>query len=204
MPTLANFPIEVSRRGEAVHLQMHDEKGAEIGSASIEFGTSEKFEGDGYDYFADEGVIEEEGEVAVLTAIEVDSSHRGKGLGTVLLDKVEAIVAARRIPALYLHASNGTDEDPREFYAKRSGYEEAGEDSCGMLYFKKEIELSPSREGKPDPGATTERPWLHVCPNCARQCGRERSGVEFAGQMICNACSFVWHWVARNGYGHLP
>lgn len=68
--------------------------------------------------------IEHEQPAAKLSALVVDESHRGKGIGRALVEAVEAEARAR-LCVLLLLTTSARREDAHEFY-RRVGMEETG------------------------------------------------------------------------------
>jgi GNAT superfamily N-acetyltransferase len=68
--------------------------------------------------------IEHEQPAAKVSALVVDESHRGKGVGRALVEALEAEARARRCVLLFLTTS-ARREDAHEFY-RRVGLEETG------------------------------------------------------------------------------
>jgi GNAT superfamily N-acetyltransferase len=68
--------------------------------------------------------IEHEQRAAKLSALVVDESHRGEGIGRALIEAMEAEARARRCLLLFLTTS-GRRDDAHEFY-RRVGLEETG------------------------------------------------------------------------------
>jgi len=68
--------------------------------------------------------IEHERPAAKISALVVDESHRGEGIGRALVDAMEAEARARRCVLLFLTTA-ARREDAHEFY-RRVGLEETG------------------------------------------------------------------------------
>jgi GNAT superfamily N-acetyltransferase len=68
--------------------------------------------------------IEYEQPAAKLSALVVEESHRGQGIGRALVESMEAEARARRCALLFLTTAAGR-EDAHEFY-RRVGLEETG------------------------------------------------------------------------------
>lgn len=74
---------------------------------------------------------------------------------------------------------------------------------CGVMDAAGAHLFSPDDQAHAMSAASGSGSGGKLCPKCYTK-GRPRSGADFAGQMRCPNCMYVWRWVADNGYGHLP